>query len=215
MFDTQKVEYRLGGRKLVLETGRMARQADGAVLATYGDTTVLATVVSTKEPKPGVDFFPLTVNYQENYYAAGRIPGGFFKREGRPTEKETLTSRLIDRPIRPLFADGLQERDAGRRHRALLRPGERSRHRRHGRRVRRADAFRRALHGPDRRGARRLHQRQLHPQSDGRGREDLAARPHRRRHHRRRDDGGIGSPGAVRGSHARRRHVRPPRASSR
>ena len=84
----------------------MARQADGAVLATYGETTVLATVVSMKEPKPGFDFFPLTVNYQERYYAAGRIPGGFFKREGRPTEKETLTSRLIDRPIRPLFADG-------------------------------------------------------------------------------------------------------------
>jgi polyribonucleotide nucleotidyltransferase len=106
MFDTQKVEIDWGGRKLVLETGRMARQADGAVLATYGETTVLATVVSMKEPKPGFDFFPLTVNYQERYYAAGRIPGGFFKREGRPTEKETLTSRLIDRPIRPLFADG-------------------------------------------------------------------------------------------------------------
>jgi polyribonucleotide nucleotidyltransferase len=106
MFDTQRVELDWGGRTLVLETGRMARQADGAVLATYGETTVLATVVSMKEPKPGLDFFPLTVNYQERYYAAGRIPGGFFKREGRPTEKETLTSRLIDRPIRPLFADG-------------------------------------------------------------------------------------------------------------
>ncbi len=106
MFDTQKVEIDWGGRKLVLETGRVARQADGAVFASYGETTVLATVVSMKEPKPGQDFFPLTVNYQERYYAAGRIPGGFFKREGRPTEKETLTSRLIDRPIRPLFADG-------------------------------------------------------------------------------------------------------------
>ena len=84
----------------------MARQADGAVLATYGDTTVLATVVAAKQPKEGVDFLPLTVNYQEKFYAAGRIPGGYFKREGRPTEKETLTSRLIDRPIRPLFADG-------------------------------------------------------------------------------------------------------------
>jgi polyribonucleotide nucleotidyltransferase len=106
MFDTQKVELDWGGRKLVLESGRMARQADGAVVATYGETTVLATVVSMREPKPGQDFFPLTVNYQEKYYAAGRIPGGFFKREGRPTEKETLTSRLIDRPIRPLFAAG-------------------------------------------------------------------------------------------------------------
>ncbi len=106
MFDIQKAEIEWGGRKLVLETGRMARQADGAVLATYGETAVLATVVSEHEPKPGFDFFPLTVNYQEKYFAAGRIPGGFFKREGRPTEKETLTSRLIDRPIRPLFAPG-------------------------------------------------------------------------------------------------------------
>lgn len=95
-----------GGRKLVLETGKVARQADGAVVATYGDTTVLATVVSAKEPKPGQDFFPLTVNYQERTYAAGRIPGGYFKREGRPSERETLISRLIDRPIRPLFVEG-------------------------------------------------------------------------------------------------------------
>src|SRR6476659_8359438 len=94
------------GRNPTLETGRVARQADGAVLATYGETTVLATVVSAREPKPGFDFFPLTVNSQEKTYAAGRIPGGYFKREGRPTEKETLVSRLIDRPIRPLFVDG-------------------------------------------------------------------------------------------------------------
>ena len=106
MFDLQKVEMNWAGRKLTLETGRVARQADGAVFATYGETAVLATVVSAKEPKPGVDFFPLTVNYQEKAFAAGRIPGGYFKREGRPTEKETLVSRLIDRPIRPLFVDG-------------------------------------------------------------------------------------------------------------
>ncbi|MFL9825785.1 polyribonucleotide nucleotidyltransferase [Rhodoplanes sp. SY1] len=106
MFDKHSVEIDWAGRKLVLETGRIARQADGAVLATYGETTVLATVVAEKTPRPGIDFMPLTVNYQEKTYAAGRIPGGFFKREGRPTEKETLTSRLIDRPIRPLFADG-------------------------------------------------------------------------------------------------------------
>ncbi|HEY8383951.1 MAG TPA: polyribonucleotide nucleotidyltransferase [Microvirga sp.] len=106
MFDTQREELIWAGRKLVLETGKMARQADGAVVATYGETTVLATVVSAKEPKAGIDFFPLTVNYQERTYAAGRIPGGYFKREGRPTEKETLVSRLIDRPIRPLFLDG-------------------------------------------------------------------------------------------------------------
>ncbi len=106
MFDIQREELIWAGRKLVLETGKMARQADGAVVATYGETTVLATVVSAKEPKAGIDFLPLTVNYQERTYAAGRIPGGYFKREGRPTEKETLVSRLIDRPIRPLFADG-------------------------------------------------------------------------------------------------------------
>ncbi|MGQ2907471.1 MAG: polyribonucleotide nucleotidyltransferase [Aliihoeflea sp.] len=106
MFNHHRVEIEWAGRPLVLETGKIARQADGAVLATYGETVVLATVVSAKEPKPGFDFFPLTVNYQEKTYAAGKIPGGFFKREGRPSEKETLVSRLIDRPIRPLFADG-------------------------------------------------------------------------------------------------------------
>ena len=96
------------GRTLTLETGRIARQADGAVLATYGDTSVLATVVGRREAKPGQDFFPLTVNYQEKTYAAGKIPGGFFKREGRPAEKETLVCRLIDRPIRPLFVPGFK-----------------------------------------------------------------------------------------------------------
>jgi len=103
MFKIYRKEIDWGGRKLVLETGRMARQADGAVLASYGDTVVLCTAVGQKEVKPGVDFFPLTVNYQEKTFAAGKIPGGFFKREGRPSEKEVLTSRLIDRPIRPLF----------------------------------------------------------------------------------------------------------------
>jgi polyribonucleotide nucleotidyltransferase len=106
MFNVHRVELDWGGRKLTLETGHVARQADGAVLASYGDTTVLATVVAAKAPREGVDFLPLTVDYQEKFYAAGRIPGGYFKREGRPTEKETLVSRLIDRPVRPLFADG-------------------------------------------------------------------------------------------------------------
>ncbi len=106
MFYIHREELDWGGRKLVLETGKIARQADGAVFATYGESTVIATVVSAKEPKPGIDFLPLTCNYQEKTYAAGRIPGGYFKREGRPTEKETLVSRLIDRPIRPLFVDG-------------------------------------------------------------------------------------------------------------
>ncbi|MBN9588451.1 MAG: polyribonucleotide nucleotidyltransferase [Alphaproteobacteria bacterium 64-11] len=106
MFNIVKESFEWGGRTLTLETGRIARQADGAVLATYGETVVLATVVGAPAPKEGVDFFPLTVNYQERYYAAGKIPGGYFKRERAPTERETLTSRLIDRPIRPLFAEG-------------------------------------------------------------------------------------------------------------
>src|ERR1700738_1550437 len=106
MFQVFRKELDWGGRRLVLETGKWARQADGAVLATYGETTVLCTAVAAKTGRPGQDFFPLTVNYQEKTYAAGKIPGGFFKREGRPSEKETLTSRLIDRPLRPLFPEG-------------------------------------------------------------------------------------------------------------
>ncbi|MGA8584939.1 MAG: polyribonucleotide nucleotidyltransferase [Roseiarcus sp.] len=105
MFDVQHEELNWCGRKLTLETGRVARQADGAVLATWGETTVLATVVAAKEPKAGQDFFPLTVHYQEKAFAAGRIPGGYLKREGRMSDRETLTSRLIDRPIRPLFPE--------------------------------------------------------------------------------------------------------------
>ena len=108
MFDIKRKTIEWGGKTLTLETGRMARQADGAVLATYGETVVLATAVYAKSAKPGQDFFPLTVNYQEKTYAAGKIPGGFFKREGRPSEKETLVSRLIDRPIRPLFVKGFK-----------------------------------------------------------------------------------------------------------
>jgi len=106
MFEIHREELDWAGRKLVLETGKVARQADGAVMATWGDTTVLATVVGAKNAKPGQDFFPLTVDYQEKAFAAGRIPGGYFKREGRPSERETLISRLIDRPIRPLFPEG-------------------------------------------------------------------------------------------------------------
>src|SRR4029079_3362549 len=108
MFNIDVEEIEWGSKKLRLETGRMARQADGAVLATYGETTVLATAVAARSAKPGIDFFPLTVNYQETPLAAAKIPGGYFKREGRPTERETLISRLIDRPIRPLFAHGFR-----------------------------------------------------------------------------------------------------------
>ncbi|HEX2843838.1 MAG TPA: polyribonucleotide nucleotidyltransferase, partial [Candidatus Limnocylindria bacterium] len=108
MFDIKRKTIDWAGKTLSLETGRVARQADGSVIATMGDTTVLAAVTFAKQPKPGQDFFPLTVHYQERTYAAGKIPGGFFKREGRPSEKETLTSRLIDRPIRPLFVKGFK-----------------------------------------------------------------------------------------------------------
>ena len=108
MFEEFRKEITWGGRTLILESGKIARQADGAVVATYGDSKVLCTVVGEKAPRTGLDFFPLSVHYQEKTFAAGKIPGGFFKREGRPTEKETLTSRLIDRPIRPLFAKGFQ-----------------------------------------------------------------------------------------------------------
>ena len=100
------IEIELAGRRLTLETGRIAKQADGAIWATYGDTVILATAVASQNAKPGVDFLPLTVDYQEKTYAAGKIPGGYFKREGRPSEREVLTSRLIDRPLRPLFPEG-------------------------------------------------------------------------------------------------------------
>ena len=108
MFEVHRKEVMWGGRPLVLETGKVARQADGAVMITYGGTQVLCTAVAQKTKKPGLDFFPLTVNYQEKAFAAGKIPGGFFKREGRPSEKETLTSRLIDRPLRPSFVNGFK-----------------------------------------------------------------------------------------------------------
>ena len=106
MFNITKKELTWAGKKLTLETGKMARQADGAVLVTYGESTILVTAVAARQAKPGQDFFPLSVHYQEKYFASGKIPGGFFKREGRPTERETLISRLIDRPIRPLFPKG-------------------------------------------------------------------------------------------------------------
>jgi polyribonucleotide nucleotidyltransferase len=134
-----------------VETGKVARQADGAVrgIATYGETTVLATVVSAKSPKPGLDFFPLTVNYQEKAYAAGKIPGGYFKREGRPTEKETLTSRLIDRPIRPLFVEGYKN-DTQVIITVLSHDMENDPDVVAGRRFRCPDPVRRALHGSHR-----------------------------------------------------------------
>ena len=105
MFKIHKEEIEVNGKKLTLETGKVARQADGAIIASLGETVVIATAVGAKKVAEGQDYFPLSVNYQEKYYAAGKIPGGYFKREARPTESETLISRLIDRPIRPLFPD--------------------------------------------------------------------------------------------------------------
>ena len=210
MFDIHRVELDWGGRKLTLETGKVARQADGAVIATYGETTVIATAVAAKQPKPGIDFLPLTVNYTEKYYAAGRIPGGYFKRERGPTEKDTLTSRLIDRPIRPLFADGWrcdtqviitvlshdQENDPDivamvAASAALTLSGA-------------------PFMGPI--GGARVafinNEYVLNPTIDEMKESQLdlvvAGTPGRRA------DGGIGSQGAVRGDHARRRDVRPP-----
>ncbi|TAG09929.1 MAG: polyribonucleotide nucleotidyltransferase, partial [Rhodobacterales bacterium] len=108
MFNVTTKSIQWGNETLSLETGKVARQADGSVIATLGETQVMANVTFARSAKPGQDFFPLTVHYQEKYYAAGKVPGGFFKREARPSEKETLTSRLIDRPIRPLFVDGFR-----------------------------------------------------------------------------------------------------------
>ena len=108
MFKVYKEEIKLGEKKLILEKGKIARQADGAIIATLGETVVISTVVGRKKVNPDTDYFPLQVNYQEKYYAAGKIPGGYFKREARPTEAETLISRLIDRPIRPLFPESFR-----------------------------------------------------------------------------------------------------------
>ncbi len=166
MFNIHSVELDWGGRPLKLETGQIARQADGAVIATYGETIVMATVVSAKTPKEGIDFLPLTVDYQEKAYAAGRIPGGYFKREGRPTEKETLVSRLIDRPIRPLFIDGWRNETQVIVTVLSHDMGKRSGHSRAGGLKCCADALRRSVHGPDRCSPRRLHQQRIRSQSD-------------------------------------------------
>ena len=211
MFTIYREELDWAGRKLILETGRVARQADGAVLATYGETTVLATVVSAKEPKPGIDFFPLTVNYQEKAFAAGRIPGGYFKREGRPSERETLISRLIDRPIRPLFVDGYSndtqvivtvlshDLDNDPDVLAMV-----------------AASAALTLSGVPFMGpvggasvGYINGELKLNPTLDEM--KESIARPRRRRHRRRRADGRVGGQGALRADHARGRHARPSR----
>jgi polyribonucleotide nucleotidyltransferase len=150
VFNKVTKSFQYGEHTVTLETGHLARQATGAVLVTMGDTVVLVTAVARPEAKPGQSFFPLTVNYQEKFYAAGKIPGGFFKREGRPTEKETLTSRLIDRPIRPLFPKGFLNEVQVIATVMSLNP-EVDGTSGHDRRIGRAGHLRRSLPGPDRR----------------------------------------------------------------
>ena len=209
MFNTKTVEIEWGGKTLKLETGRVARQADGAVLATLGETVVLCAVTAAKSVKPGQDFFPLTVHYQEKFSAAGRIPGGFFKRERGATEKETLTSRLIDRPVRPLFPEGFYN-EVLVIAQVLSYDGENEPD------ILAMIAASAALTltgvpfmGPI--GAARVgYQRRIHPQPDPDQIKRRRARPRRRRHPRRGDDGRIRSQGAVRRRDARRGDVRPP-----
>ena len=211
MFNIDVEEITWGSATLRLETGRVARQADGAVLASMGETTVLATAVAERSAKPGIDFFPLTVNYQEKTYAAGKIPGGYFKREGRPTERETLISRLIDRPIRPLFVDGF-------RNETQVIATVLSYDLENDTDILALVASSAALTlsgipfmGPI--GAARVGyingEYVLNPTD--RTAEGLRTRPRGRRHAGRGADGRIGSQGALGRDHARRRHVRPPR----
>ena len=198
------------GARSSLETGKIARQADGAVVATYGETKVLATVVAAKQPREGVDFLPLTVDYQEKYLCRRPHSGRLFQAR-RPSDRKGNAGLAPDRPPDPsAVRRRLAQRDAGDRHHAVARSGKRSRHSGAGRLVGGADAVGRALHGPDRRRARRLRQQRIRPQPDARrdGREP--ARSRRRRHAGRRADGGVRGEGAARGGHARRRDVRPP-----
>ena len=168
MFKEVKKSIEWGDDTLTLETGKFSRQADGAVIATYGETTVHCAVTFEKQEKEGFDFFPLTVHYQERYYAAGKIPGGFFKREARPSEKETLTSRLIDRPIRPLFVPGFKNETqvicTVLSHDLEHDPDVVG----HDCRIRRADPFGRSVHGADCRCACRIFGRRVRPEPAGR-----------------------------------------------
>jgi hypothetical protein len=203
-----KKTFQYGRHQVTLETGEIARQADGAVVVNMDDTVVLVTVVAKNEVKPGQDFFPLTVDYMEKTYAAGRIPGGFFKREGKPTEKETLTSRLIDRPIRPLFPDGFFNEVQVIATVMSANPGSGFRHPRPDRRLRRPGPVRPALQRPPGRRPRGLRGRPVRAQPDPGRTEGIQARPGGGRHRNRRADGGIRGQGTARGRDAGRRGVR-------
>ena len=190
-------EISIGKQTISIETGRLAKQADGSVIVRLGDTMVLVTACADANPREGVDFLPLTCDYKENTYASGRIPGGFFKREGKPPEKEVLTSRLIDRPIRPLFPDGLAQRDADHRARHLRRHRQRLRRARDYRRVGGPRAVEHPVDADDRRRARRPRGRRLHHQPDLRAAEAQHARSHRRRQQGRHRDGRGGREGSA------------------
>ena len=213
----QKAEMPLGKSTLSIETGRMAKQADGAVLVRLGDTVVLATACAQREPRAGIDFLPLTVDYRENTYAAGKIPGGFFKREGRPNEKEVLTSRMIDRPLRPLFPEGYGCETQVVGAAAVGRPGERPRRAGDHRAPRPPCASptsrsRRPIGG----GARRLLGRPVRDQPDHAGAEgEEPAQPAGRRHRGRDRDGRVRRAGADRGRDGARARRRATRRSSR
>ena len=209
MFNYFRKELDWGGRKLILETGKIARQADGAVLARYGDTIVLCTAVGVKSSRPGQDFFPLTVNYQEKAFAAGKIPGGFFKREGRPSEAEVLKSRLIDRPIRPLFPEGF-------RNEVQIVATVLSHDLENDPDIVAMIGCSAALtlsgipfFGPVAAARVGYEDGRVHPQPDRRPDEAHPARTGGRRHRRGRADGRIRGPGTARGRDARRRHLRP------
>ena len=198
-----KRDLSLGSQTLSIETGRLAKQADGSVVVRMGDTMVLVTACHSSSPREGIDFLPLTVDYREYTYASGRIPGGFFKREGKATEKETLTSRVIDRPIRPLFPAGWALRDAGHRVRAVGRHRERLGRARADRRRRGAGAVGDAGRKDRRRRARRPGRRPVHRQPDLPAAQAEQARPGRRRHQGRHRDG---RSGRQRGDRRRSRH---------
>ena len=185
-----QVSIEVGGRTLILETGKIAKQANGAVTARYGDTVVLVTACMAAKANDR-DFLPLTVDYRENTYSAGKIPGGFFKREGRPTEKEILVSRLIDRPMRPLFPDSLAERNPNYRHGAVRRQRQRSRRHCHDRGFRGGLLLRPAVHRSHRRRARGPAGWKSGGQSDGCRAEDQQAEHCGCRHGKGHRDGGI------------------------
>ena len=178
----------VGGQEIVFETGKLAKQANGAVVVRSGETMILATAVGRPNARPDADFFPLTVDVEEKMYAAGKIPGGFFKREGRATERATLTARMIDRPIRPLWPKGFRN-EVQVICTVLGRPRHAARHSVHQRRVGGAHDLAAAVPRTNRRRAGRPRRRRVRPQSDSRAARGVDARPHRRRHERRADDG--------------------------